>query len=395
MACASNRIFRIGNRYLIAYLAFIGSFAPISTDMYLPALPQMAHALRTDSELISYSLTSFFFIYAISTLFWGPLSDRLGRRRILLAGTALYFVASVAIALTSSIWSLLLMRAIQAIGAASASAVSLAIVRDVLRGSLMEKVVSLLQAAHIIAPLTAPALGGALLLFTGWRGIFWFLAAFGLLAFLGGLCLSETARSTKKSSFVQAFAAMGHALKTPAFALPLLIFSGLAMPFMSYLAVSTFVFQTWFGLSPQAFSLFFAFNAIFALTGPLAHVWQLAGVERIKLLTFEIAIMLCASCLLLLFGGLSPWAFALLMAPVTFCGAAMRPPSTVLMMQAIRGDNGAVSSLIQCGGLLFGSLSMFLAPLWRNPVAAIGWIGSLSCAFCLAFWLAIRPRPGS
>lgn len=388
----SNRIFLPGNRYLVPFLTFLSSFAPLSTDMYLPALPTMAEALATSDELVSYSMTLFFFAYAISTLFWGPLSDKYGRKAILVAGSLVYIFACAGIAITGSIMVLLVLRAVQAAGCAAVSAVSLAIVKDVLRGKLMEKLVSFMQAAHILAPLCAPLIGGAMLLVVSWREIFWAQVICGLLSLAGALLLKETRRLKEALSLTAAFGRMGAVLKNIRFLKPLLLFSAMAMPFMSFLAVSTFVYQVQFGLSAQAFSLFFALNAAFSLGGPLAHLRWFSKIPRERAISWQLFVMFAAGCLLVFAGGVNAWLFALLMAPITFCGSAMRPPSTVLLMEANRGDNGAVASLVQCGALLFASVSMFIAPLpfWPAPSLAVGTIAAVVSGICFLAWQKIK-----
>lgn len=392
----SRRIFSIGNRFLVPYLAFLSAFAPLSTDMYLPALPTMARTFDTSNEVITLTTSSFLFIFAFSMLFWGPLSDRYGRRPVLLAGSAIFVVSSAAIALSSSLASLLIWRGVQAVGSGAAGAMSLAVVKDILRGSLMEKVVGWMQAATILAPLAAPVIGGWMLLFVSWRGIFWCLAICGALAFAGCLALKETGANRSGSSLLSTFGRMGVVLRKRRFLKPLLLFSAMAMPFMSYLAVSSFIFQdsgSGFGLSAQSYSGFFALNASVCLLGPFAHMYvfsRLGGNGSIIVL--ELLAMSLAGAALTLFGGLGPWFFALMYLPVSFCGSAMRPPSTVIMMRAVHGDNGLVASLINCGGLFFGSLSMLLAslPFWGNPVLAVGCIACVVSAVCLFAWLCIR-----
>lgn len=394
MKPVSNRIFLPGNRYLVWFLAYLSSFAPLSTDMYLPALPQMASTLHTTDELVAWSMTSFFLIYACASLVWGPLSDKYGRKKVLIYGSLIYIFACVCIALTDSIWTLLSMRGIQAIGCAAASAISLAIVKDVLKGSLMEKLVSFMQSAHILAPLCAPLIGGAMLYVMNWRGVFWAQALCGVLSLVGAFCLKETRRATIIPGLLSAFAKMKAVLSNRTFLRPWLLFSAMTMPFMSYLAVSTFIYQQQFSLSPQTFSLFFALNAGFSLFAPLAHVWWFRHMPRASVISWELCTMAVFGVLMLLFGNLGPWCFAFLMAPITFCGGAMRPPSTVIMMEANKGDNGAVSSLIQFGALFFASLSMFAAPLafWPNSVIAIGTITTVMSGLCFTGWRILDAR---
>ncbi len=147
MAVQSNRIFLPGNRFVVAYLAFISAFAPLATDMYLPALPAISQSLNVDNALASYTLSSFLFVFAFSMLVWGPLSDKYGRKPVLVCGSIVFILSSMAIAMSQSFWPLFFWRLAQAAGSGSASAMSLAIVRDILRGRLMEKVISSMQAA--------------------------------------------------------------------------------------------------------------------------------------------------------------------------------------------------------------------------------------------------------
>lgn len=393
-APASNRIFLPGNRYLVAYLAFLGAFAPLSTDLYLPALPGMAEALHTTDELVGYSMSLFFLVYALSSLIWGPLSDKFGRKPILLAGSIIYMASSVSIALTDSIWTLLVMRCLQASGCAAASSMSLAITKDVMRGRLMERIMSFIQAAHVLAPLTAPLIGGAMLLFTTWRGIFWALVLVGLIALVCATCLSETGRPRRERSLLHAYGRIRVVLANTAFLRPWLLFSAMTMPFMSYLVASSFVYQVEFQLSAQEFSLYFALNALFSLAGPLACLYFFSRLPRNSVIACELATMCLSGCLLLAFGRLYPWLFALFMIPLTFCGAAMRPPSTIIMMNANRGDNGTVAALIQCGALLFAGFSMLLALMsfWHDPVTAIGTIAAVVSGTGFLAWLRISKR---
>ncbi len=154
MKVKSSRIFRPGNRFLVPYLAFLSAFAPISTDMYLPALPSMAENLGTSNELVSASISMFMLVFAFSMLAWGSLSDRYGRRPALFAGALIYIISSVGIAFCNSIMPLLSWRCVQAVGSGAATSLSMAIVKDIMKGDRMEKVISLMQATLIIAPLS-------------------------------------------------------------------------------------------------------------------------------------------------------------------------------------------------------------------------------------------------
>lgn len=389
-----NPLCKFGNKWLIAYLSFLSAFAPLATDMYLPALPTMAEALSTNDAPVSYTLSTFMFTFAFSMLVWGPLSDRYGRKPILFWGTAVFTISSINISVSSSIWPLMFWRICQAIGAGSASAMSLAIVKDIMRGALMEKVISSMQAATVLAPMFAPVIGAGILSFTDWRGIFLCLAACGVLAFCGCFAMRETCQKNSEGNLAEVFARVEIVLKNNDFRRYLLIFSAMAMPFMSYLAVSAFIFQEKFGLSAQAYSMYFAFNAFCSLLGPLAHIFLLRNFRQKDVISCHLSLMTLAGIMICLLGSKTAWGYALLFAPISFCGAAMRPPATVLMMQSIRGNNGIVASLINCSGLIFGSLSMFLAslPCWPGAIAATGIIAATVSAICLGTWIYLLKR---
>lgn len=384
-----RHVFAPGNRWLIVYLAFLSAFAPLSTDMYLPALPGMAASLHTTDALSSLSISCFLLLFALSMLFWGPYSDKAGRRPVLMAGSALYVVSSVAIALSPSIESLLFWRAVQAVGSGGVSAMSLAIVKDVLRGPLMARVVAWIQTITILAPMLAPVVGGLLLTFTSWRGIFVCLAACGLLAGAGCLMLRETIQTRTEGGPAKMLSRIVYVLRQPGFSRLLLIFSIVCMPFMAFLAVSSYVYQGMFGVSPQAYSLFFALNAAMSLFGPLCYERWFSGWPGRRFFTVFLGCIAAAGVALLLMGRWHPAAFALLCAPVSFCSSATRPPSTVLMLNQLSTDTGAMTALINSGGLLFGSLSMFLCglPFWGDGVAAMGGVTCIAGLVSLAGWL--------
>ncbi|HJA78810.1 MFS transporter [uncultured Desulfovibrio sp.] len=384
-----RRTFALGSRPLILYLAFLSAFAPLSTDMYLPALPSMAASLETTDALSSLSISCFLLLFALSMLFWGPYSDRVGRRRVLMLGALLYVVSSVGIALAAGIESLLIWRGVQAVGSGGISAMSLAIVKDVLRGPVMTRVITWIQTITILAPMLAPVVGGLLLTVTSWRGIFVCLALCGLLAGAGSLLLQETLPARSAGGAGRMLQRIAYVLGQRGFSSLLLIFSIVCMPFMAFLAVSSYVYQNLFGVAPQTYSLFFAVNAGMSLLGPLCYGRWFASWPLRRYFALFLGIIALAGVGLLLMGSWHPVVFALLCAPISFCSSAMRPPSTVLMLHQLSTDTGTMTALINSGGLLFGSTSMFLCslPCWPDGIAAMGGIACLAGLAALAGWL--------
>ena len=154
MSTSSSTVsaFALGPKALIAYLAFLSAFVPLSTDLYLPALPSMGQFFHASPELTNLTLSCFMLLYSLSMLVWGPFSDKYGRRPILLAGLVIYILASIGSALSDSVYQLIAGRCFQALGSGAISAVSLTVVKDSFRGRAMENVLTLIQTMIVLAP---------------------------------------------------------------------------------------------------------------------------------------------------------------------------------------------------------------------------------------------------
>jgi DHA1 family bicyclomycin/chloramphenicol resistance-like MFS transporter len=149
----------LGKAGLVIFLAAISAFPALSTDIYLPALPDMTTYFGVPEYQTNLTLILFFIFYAAALLLWGPFSDRYGRRPVLLIGMSAYALAGLACALSQSIYQLMAFRVLQAIGAAAASTVATAIVKDTYQGRRREITLAVVQSMTVFAPLTAPIVG--------------------------------------------------------------------------------------------------------------------------------------------------------------------------------------------------------------------------------------------
>ena len=193
----------LGNRGLIALIAVLSAFVPLSIDLYLPALPGMSDYFHVSGDLTNLTLILFFIFFAVGMLLWGPLSEKYGRRPVLLAGLALYIVASAACAISWDIWHLIFFRVLQAIGGSAAFAVATAMVKDVYEGQKQESVLAFVQSMVVISPAIAPVLGAFMLPYTSWRGLFWVLTLIGIVSIIGSLLLVETIHSRFTGTITQ------------------------------------------------------------------------------------------------------------------------------------------------------------------------------------------------
>ena len=146
----------LGANGLVILIALLSAFVPLSTDLYLPALPGMSVFFGVSADMINLTLTAFFIFYALGTLVWGPLSDHYGRKPILVYGLIIYVIASALCAFAWSVEVLILCRILQAIGGSAAGAVATAIVKDVYSGKKRESVLAIVQSMVLISPAVAP-----------------------------------------------------------------------------------------------------------------------------------------------------------------------------------------------------------------------------------------------
>ena len=153
----------------IFFISLMAAFVPLSTDLYLPALNDMCDIFNASYSLVNMTLTMFFFFYAVGIVLWGPLSDKYGRKKILIIGNVIYLIASIVCALAPNVYVLLTARIFHGLGAGAITSVSLALVKDCYSGRMRETILSIVQTMSGVAPMVAPVLGAILLKFFNWE----------------------------------------------------------------------------------------------------------------------------------------------------------------------------------------------------------------------------------
>jgi len=383
----------LGDRGLVLLLSYMTAFGPFSTDMYLPALPGMSEHFSAPISLVNMTIIAFFVFFGVGTLFWGPLSDKYGRKPILLIGIGIYAAASIMSACAGNIHQLIAFRALQATGGGAAAAVAIAVVKDTYSGRKRESILAVVQSIMLLAPIIAPIPGALMLQWTSWRGVFWVMSGLGVIGFLGGLTLTETIHIRSEGTILQALSRLGVVLKNPSFAMLLLVFSCMAIPMMAYVAGSSYMYIRQFGLTEMEFSYFFVLNAIFCPVGPLMYVLLSKRFERNAIIIFGFSVFILSGVLILCFASLSPWLLAFSVIPTTIFGGSVRPPGTNLLLEQQKEDTGSASSLIGCFGILFGSLGMLIISLdWSNLVLVLGILTLGTGLLTVTLWLAIASR---
>jgi len=383
----------LGEKGLIVLIAFLSAFIPLSTDLYLPALPRMAENFNAAPSLINLTLILFFLFYAAGSLFWGPLSDKYGRKPILLIGLVIFTVASVLCAFSENVYQLIGFRIIQAIASGAATSVAQAIVKDSYSGRKRLSILSLVASMTMVAPIVAPVVGALILRFTSWRGVFMVLAVIGLLITFAVIAMEETIEQRSKGSILQSLGRLGVVARNPGFMALLLTFALMGIPMMSFITSSSYIYVNQFGLSEQVYSYYFAGNAVFMVIGPLLYMRLTRLVNPISLITVSYVIACFSGLLIVTVGSQSPMLFALSLLPATLAGSVTRPPTANLMLEQQKGDTGAVVSLMSFTVTIFGSIGMMMISLdWANRVRVMGLLYVIFAIASLVLWSWISKK---
>ncbi len=305
-------------QFLIALLTLMAAFGPLSIDLYLPAFPQIETGLNTTKAEIQRTLTAFLLGLCVGMMFYGSLSDKYGRKILILVGSIIYTVTSLIAAFAPTVEYLFYMRFFQAIGAGACMVVGRAIIRDVFTGKRVAMMMSVVQVILMIAPLLAPLLGVLLLyFFQSWRALFILLSFFGLLVFLATLLyLPETYRKEDRQpiSLADTFLNYFRILRDPR-SLGSILACALPSGFVfAYITGSPHLYQQHYGVSEFTFALLFGLNIIGVIISALLNIQLLRRYSINGLILFGLSWMALAGLFTILFGGKS----LLLMATSSF-----------------------------------------------------------------------------
>ncbi len=383
----------LGKTGMLFFLVIISAFPPLTIDLYLPALPQMVEVFNTDQSMVNLTLSSYFVTYAFGLLFWGPLSEKFGRKPILLIGLASYMVASVICAMTNSIEQLIGARIFQAFAGSAITVIATAIVKDLYDGREREKIMATIMSLVIIAPMVAPVFGAFLLKIASWRMMFVTLAVFGAFASVLAFCYRETLETKYQGSMFRSWGRMGVVMKNRSFVKLLVIFSIIPMALMGFLAAGSYIYIDHFGLTEQQFSYAFAFNALCASFGPTIYMKLSYRMPVQKVISGCFALLALAGIFTLTIGDLSPWFFMFIAAPATLMAIIMRVPGTNLMLNQQDHDTGSAVALIQFFSMICGSLGMVLVSI--RPDSLIENLGFIQLSVGILgglMWLMVRNK---
>jgi len=276
---------RPGTFALTLLLCLLTGLAPLSMDMYLPSLPAIGEALNASTGQVQFTISTYLFGFAAGQIFYGPISDRFGRRPVILTALVVYGIASVVCALAPTINTLTAVRFVQALGGAGSIVLARAIVRDLYTGVRAGRELSLMGSITAFAPIAAPAIGGVLQTAFGWRASFVLLVMFAAVSCLvAARFLPETLRQRASGPF--SLATMGglycSVLVHRGFLANLGILTSTFVGLLAWVSGASVVMQGVYGLSPVAFGTTYAVGACGYMLGTTiaARIVMRLGLDR-------------------------------------------------------------------------------------------------------------------
>jgi len=388
---------RPGTFALTILLAALTAIGPLSTDMYLPSLPDIARQLDASTAQVQLTISTYLFGFAIGQIIYGPLADRHGRKPVLLAAVGLYCVASLACALSTSIEMLIVARAMQALGGSGGIVLARAIVRDLYSGAQAGRELSRMGAVMALAPVFAPVLGGVLQTGLGWRSVFFTLAGGALAgAAIVWPLLPETLalRAAEPVSVATMLKSYRVVARNPAYLAYLGLASTSFAGLFAWISGTSFVLQNLYHLSPFEFGIAFAVGSLGYMTGTTwaARLVMRFGIDR----TLGVGAgamaagglgMLAAVAL-----GLTSAISLVLPMAVYLAGLGMLLPQSIAgAMTPFPERAGAASALLgvvqQCAAALCGAAVGALLGSSAWPLAAA--VAAMGCA-TLVLWIFTR-----
>lgn len=379
---------------LLTSIALLSASAPFSIDMYLPAMPEIARSLGTTAPMVQLTLSGFVVGLAVGQLIIGPVSDGLGRKKLLVGGAVVALLAAVLAALSPSIGILIAARVVQGLGSGACMVVSRAVIPDLAGGRTAAKAFAVMMSIQTLAPVIAPLVGGALVGPLGWRGLFWVLAALAAVQLLAAVAVIPESRPPHLRSKVTAryiFGNYAHVLGDAGYRGYLVTVVFVFMTLFCYISASPFLIQEELGYSPQIFAVVFGVNAVGLLVGNILNARLIDTVDPRRIMRVACVIYVASALGLLgymLSGASAHWPiFALLFISVSTQGLIQSNAMSLGQLQ-VRSHAGSAAALM--GFFQFTAAGMVGPLMGLGPSAglamAMGMAGFSVVAASAAMW---------
>lgn len=365
---------------LILAFGFLTAMAPLSVDIYLPALPMLQRTFGADEARTLFTLSAFLIGFGVGQLFIGPLSDRIGRKRPLIAGLLLYLAASVGCALANSITAVIAWRFIQALGGCAVPVLVQAMVRDMFDREQGARIFSLNMLVMGAAPIAAPLIGGQIVVLLDWRAIFWVLGLFGVLALACVVALPETLSAERRDRAHPIAMILGYAdlLASRRYVGYLACTTFYYVALFGFIAGSPFAYIEHFRVPAQYYGFLFGLNILGMMAGSFLNAQLVLRRGSDRLLRLGCIIGVIGAVLLVAFGARGVGGIAGIAVPSFVLLSMLSMVSANAMAGALgefphrAGSAAALAGALQFGiGALAGALVGWLANGTPAPMCLI------------------------
>ena len=372
---------------LIVILALMSSIAPLSTDMYLPALSQVKQSFETSEFLTQLSIASFFIAFALGQLIYGPLSDVFGRKIPALVGIFLFMLSSLFCVIIDNIYIFIALRFFEALGGCAGVVIARAIVNDLFELKEAASIFALMMVFSALAPMLSPSLGGFLIEYFSWHSIFATLFGLGILLFLLILfALKESAPHLKRQKFShkETLKSYHFVLKDKPFVLYVSCAALVLAAMFAYITGSSFVFINFFGLSEKDFGLLFGINALGFIIFANINAKIVKKIDSEKILFYALILMLISTLILFFNALIKPnfWLFEISIFTSIALLGFIAPNTTTLAMARFKDHSGTASAVLGTSQFaLAGVISFIVSAVGANTPTILALV-MLICVAC-------------
>jgi DHA1 family bicyclomycin/chloramphenicol resistance-like MFS transporter len=352
---------RMPESVLMVLIITLSIFAPLSTDMFLPALDEMVEFFGTDEATMSMTMYMFMLFLAIGILLLGPVGDKYGRRNVLIGSLTVYIIASVACSMATNIWVMIIFRIIQSIGAGGAMSTAVALIRDCFEGDKRSRVLTIVAVIGVLGPVAAPLLGQVLIWNLGWQSTFW------TPAIIAGVCMIMTImlpgdipKERYKGSILGAAGTVIPILKNGDFRRFTIMMNMVAFCILAYISVSEYIYKDkGFGVGDM-YSVYLA-AAMLIGVGLMLLINKLGSKMSNKThLKVVFILVLFAVIVMWTVGDMHPMLFLLGVIPIITVSATARSFGFNILLAQDVGNSGAISSVLNFMNFMFATAGMIV-----------------------------------
>lgn len=392
----------LGPRMFLACALMVELLIIMAIDMYVPALPSMQCEFGVTAAYLNLTMFAFFAVGAVGVVLAGPMSDRLGRKPVVVAGCVLFTASSLGCALAPNVEALVFFRMIEALGYGAVTTLATALVKDAFTGADLKTAMTCLQSFILIGPAVAPFLGTFVLSHTDWRGIFVVLTFFGVGALACALLMTETLPRTARSGCESVGAALATTwrgvrilVREKGFLPMVLILGVVSVPYFAFIAVISYVLLDHYAVGYGEYNVLYLIFCLVNIVAPYVYAFASKRMHGSTVLKGSIAAIGVTGVLLWCFGPAGPIAFLVAFMPATLAEGIIRPLSYVVLLDQPNDRVGAASSFSHFSYNVFTAVATVIAtlPWWPNYIVGLAVITIVSTlAMVVAYGVGLRGR---